>query len=200
MTTEQSAETTKPAAQPASRSGIRTTELWFGLAAALLTALYASGVIPVEGTWAKIAAIAATMLTALGYTVSRTLVKKALMLVVLLFALGSTQMACHPDVKPTINVIEDCISQERPQIESLIVKWLTNPPSLQEIKAEAISAGIHIGGCAIHEWAQILLTPAPGNKALPREEGFAINELIIAYEKEAKVAPNVVFKTPKGNL
>lgn len=56
--------------------GYKTTEFWLKVLALLLTALYASGGIPTDGTTAKIVAIAATMLGALGYTVSRTLVKK----------------------------------------------------------------------------------------------------------------------------
>lgn len=57
--------------------GYLTTEFWLKVAAFVLTALYASGVIPTTGTVATIAAIAATMLGALGYTVSRTFVKTA---------------------------------------------------------------------------------------------------------------------------
>ena len=64
-------ETTAVAVKP----GYATTEFWLKLAALILTALYASGVIPTSGTAATITAIAATMLGALGYTVSRTMVK-----------------------------------------------------------------------------------------------------------------------------
>lgn len=55
--------------------GWRSTELWLKVAAMLLTALYASGVIPTGGPAATVAAIAATMLGALGYTVARSYVK-----------------------------------------------------------------------------------------------------------------------------
>jgi hypothetical protein len=57
------------------KPGYCTTEFWLKLAAVLLTALFASGVIPTTGTAAMVAAIAATMLGALGYTVARTMVK-----------------------------------------------------------------------------------------------------------------------------
>lgn len=57
--------------------GYKTTEFWLKLAAIVLTALFASGAIPTTGTAAMIAAIAATVLGALGYTVSRTIVKTA---------------------------------------------------------------------------------------------------------------------------
>lgn len=85
------------ATTPAVRPGHKTTEFAFGLLAALLTALYASGVIPTAGTWATIAAIAAITLTALGYTVSRTMVKRTGGLLLLAFALSASQPACaHP--------------------------------------------------------------------------------------------------------
>lgn len=59
------------------KPGYRTTEFWLGLAATLLTALYAGGAIPTTGKVATVAAIAATALVALGYTVTRANVKAA---------------------------------------------------------------------------------------------------------------------------
>ncbi len=57
------------------KKGYQTTEFWLSLAAMALTALYASGVL--AGTVPlAIAGIAATILGALGYTVSRTGAKK----------------------------------------------------------------------------------------------------------------------------
>lgn len=60
---------------PPVKPGWQTSEFRLGVAAFALTALYASGVIPTSGPWASVAAIAATILGSLGYTVSRTLVK-----------------------------------------------------------------------------------------------------------------------------
>jgi hypothetical protein len=62
---------------PAAKPGYKTTEFWLKLAAILLTALFASGVIPTSGPVATVTAIAATMLGALGYTVARTFAKSA---------------------------------------------------------------------------------------------------------------------------
>ena len=56
------------------KPGYKTTEFWFKLAAVALSAVFASGALTSSTTMA-IAGIAATMLGALGYTVSRTLVK-----------------------------------------------------------------------------------------------------------------------------
>jgi len=55
--------------------GWKTSEFWMKLGAMALTALFASGAIPTTGIAATVTGIAATMLGALGYTVSRTLVK-----------------------------------------------------------------------------------------------------------------------------
>ncbi len=61
---------------PAATSpGWRTSEFWLKLAAMLLTAAYASGVMT-NNTALAVAGIAATILGALGYTVSRTIAKR----------------------------------------------------------------------------------------------------------------------------
>lgn len=57
------------------KPGYKTTEFWLKLAALALTAAYASGAIT-NNTALAIAGIAATVLGALGYTVSRGLAKK----------------------------------------------------------------------------------------------------------------------------
>ncbi len=67
------AETPAQSAKP----GWRTTEFWLSAAAMLLTSLYASGVVPTGGAAATVAAMAVTILGALGYTVVRGAVKKA---------------------------------------------------------------------------------------------------------------------------
>lgn len=57
--------------------GIKTSEFWLNLLAVLLTALFAADVIPTGTTLGKAIAIAATVLTSLGYTVSRGALKSA---------------------------------------------------------------------------------------------------------------------------
>ena len=57
------------------KPGIKTSELILGILAMLLTALYASHVIPTDGVVSQVASIVGTILTSLGYTVSRTIVK-----------------------------------------------------------------------------------------------------------------------------
>lgn len=56
------------------KPGWKTSEFWFKFAAITLSATFASGALT-NNTALAIAGIAASMLGALGYTVSRTLVK-----------------------------------------------------------------------------------------------------------------------------
>lgn len=64
-----------PAAPPPVKPGYKTTEFYMTKLALILTALYATGVIPTSGTAAQVAAIIASALGVLGYTVLRSSVK-----------------------------------------------------------------------------------------------------------------------------
>lgn len=59
----------------ATTPGYKTSEFWLKILAFVLTALYASGVVPTSGPLAQAMAIGATILGALGYTVARTMLK-----------------------------------------------------------------------------------------------------------------------------
>lgn len=59
-----------------SKPGYKTTEFWLSFAALVVGAAFASGVFPAESSGEKLLGLAATVLTALGYTVSRTMVKR----------------------------------------------------------------------------------------------------------------------------
>lgn len=120
------------------------------------------------------------------------------LILALLIAVSS--IGCPGAVPQVVHLVEDCITQERPAIVELIKKWTDAKPSWAEIEAEALAKSVHIGGCAIHEFVNTFLTPAPGNHAPSPEEGWAANALIISYETKAKISPNVVFKTPQGSL
>lgn len=64
-----------PAAPPPVKPGYKTTEYWLTKLAILLTALYATGIIPTTGKEAQLAAIAASVLGVFGYAVIRGNVK-----------------------------------------------------------------------------------------------------------------------------
>jgi hypothetical protein len=55
--------------------GYKSTEFWLSLAAMILGALMASGIIEAGTTADKLVGLGASLLGALGYTVSRTMVK-----------------------------------------------------------------------------------------------------------------------------
>ena len=59
------------------KPGYRSTEFWLALFAQLLAAFLAAGVLPETHMAVKVAAFIAAALAALGYTASRTALKKA---------------------------------------------------------------------------------------------------------------------------
>jgi F0F1-type ATP synthase assembly protein I len=60
---------------PATKPGYATTEFWLTLAAVLVGAVLASGIIPASGPWGQIVGLIASLLSALGYQVTRSYVK-----------------------------------------------------------------------------------------------------------------------------
>ncbi len=71
------ADATNTPVAPAPTPGWKTTEFWLSFVAVLVSALMASDAIPSYTIGYKVLTIAATILTALGYTVSRTLLKSS---------------------------------------------------------------------------------------------------------------------------
>src|SRR5262245_56465821 len=144
------------------KPGYLTTEFWLKLAAILLTALFASGVIPVGGTAERIAAIVATMLGALGYTVSRSMVKTAG--AVLLFAAAASSNACTPAQRTAApHALIDCTSANASAIAHTL-EDMRKPKSdggcfengatdWQCVTLRAVSDGVVVGGCAYAEIA-----------------------------------------------
>jgi len=57
------------------KPGYKTSEFWLSLAAIVLGLLFASGLVADGSTFAKVLSLGASLLGALGYTVSRSLVK-----------------------------------------------------------------------------------------------------------------------------
>ena len=63
-----------PTSEP--KTGYKTTEFWLSFAAMIVGAALASGVFPTESGAERVLGLAATVLASLGYTASRTMVKK----------------------------------------------------------------------------------------------------------------------------
>ena len=58
------------------KPGYKTTEFWLSVAATIVGAAFASGFFPTESSGDKILGLAALVLSSMGYTVSRTFVKR----------------------------------------------------------------------------------------------------------------------------
>lgn len=103
---------TVPPAEPI-KPGYRTTEFWFKLFAVLLSAAFASGALT-SNTALAIAGMAAAVLTALGYTVSRTIVKIAgVVLVVAMFGPPLLSGCSSGTLKAVGQVAWDCTTPQR---------------------------------------------------------------------------------------
>ncbi len=59
------------------KSGVKTSEFWLSAAALVVGFLLAAGLFGDTSIWAKLLGVAAQVLTALGYTVVRSSLKKA---------------------------------------------------------------------------------------------------------------------------
>lgn len=150
------------------KPGFMTTEFWLKVAAFALTALFASGVIPTTGTVATITAIAATMLGALGYTVSRTFIKVAAVLALVVLALGSGSMLCacssaslKADVTKAEHAIVDCTKLDAPQLEAALLQVAVDAVTYTlklghvdwpALEATAENDGSDIATCAFVEY------------------------------------------------
>jgi len=109
---------------------------------------------------------------------------------------------CKPYAPQNIHPIIDCINADRSNIDALITSFWPKDggtPHWNEIESQALAAGLNIGGCAVHEFVQKYLTPAPGKAAPAPELGWAANALVGSFDKNAK-SNNATFKTSLGNL
>lgn len=102
------------------KPGYKTTEFWFKVAAFVLSCLFASGAITNDRVLA-IAGIAASWLTSMGYTVSRTLIKTGAAAIVLLLVVIALQPGCK-----TVN---DC----------------SQPENMNSLKCTAINSALDCG-------------------------------------------------------
>lgn len=86
------------------KPGWKTSEYWMSKAAMLLSVLFLADVIPTNGIWLKLAGVAASVLISQGYTVSRTIVKKAGTALVLVFVLMHATGCTHNTRSKTIAI------------------------------------------------------------------------------------------------
>lgn len=159
---------------PPVKPGWQTTEFWLSLAAVALTALFASGALT-NVTALAIAGMAATVLTALGYKVSRTLIKTAGALL-LVSAVGVTQPACataRPRATAGFDALIDCTAPSRAAVVADLGQALVDyarkfvsgdgqTVNIDKLKASAAALkGEAIGSCGLIAALAILATPKP---------------------------------------
>lgn len=102
------------------KPGYRTTEFWLSLLATLLTALFASGVLT-SSTALAIAGMAATVLTALGYKVSRTLIKTGAALALFVLA-SSSQVGCTAAKDAATHAAGGFVDCMRPEPQKMLAE------------------------------------------------------------------------------
>jgi hypothetical protein len=127
--------------------GWKTSEFYGAWAAKLLGAAYAAGLIGDGTLVARIAGLAVVVLAYFGYTVSRTLVKTAAVVLLVGVLGGSGQMACSdPTYATTASV--DCTKADKGALASEATTLLA-APSWAAFESDVITALETIGGCAM---------------------------------------------------
>lgn len=148
------------------KPGYLTTEFWLKVVALVLTALYASGAIPTSGTAATVAAIAATILGALGYTVARTFLKNGTVVAAaaLMLLCAGTQLGCatvKSDAKLASRAVRDCTRLQGPKLVAAIATLAVTvaaqelqlgKPDWDALASEALADASDIKACSIAEY------------------------------------------------
>jgi hypothetical protein len=151
------------------KPGWQTTEFWLALAAKLLGTLLATGVIG-DGTVAmRIAGVASAVLTSLGYSVSRAIVKAAGILL-LIGLVGTTQMGCAAAKAlpgAAEQAIVDCATTDGPKLLQLALSFASQLVAASSdwtgLEAQAEAEGTAVGECAFVEvWNKLHPTPPTG--------------------------------------
>lgn len=187
-TTTPPTDTTTPPVKP----GWQTTEWWLALAAVLLTALYAGGVIPTSGPITAIAAMAATVLTALGYKVSRTLVKTAGAALLAVVLTSSMLTACK-DAERAKAALVDCTKTNY----QAAAKEMVDCTSWSCVATVAIKFGGAVGGCAWRELVDNGTLLASGERSASPTPVSGVE----AFERfRAEHAGGATFRTARGDL
>lgn len=134
------------------------------------------------------------------HTLVRSFARLHLLLAFVLALLALTS-SCKPYLPPNTHPYVDCINAERSKIDALIASFWPSSggaPDWGRIETIAIDAGVSIGGCALAEFVQSYLAPAPGTAAPPPELAVQAKDTLERYRN--KHANNASFKTAAGEL
>jgi hypothetical protein len=184
------------------KPGYLTTEFYLSLAATLLTYLFASGAIT-SNTELAIAGMAATVLTALGYKVSRTIVKTAgPMLAVIALAIGAGgTLSCSSAQRTAIgDALWDCTAPQRaeavevltPTLESLIVAAASADGS--KIDTSKLQAALSKANLLNEAGALLTCAAASAFAALAISASQATGELSVVARSSVAALPDVPIR------
>lgn len=160
---------------PPPTPGWKTSEFWKGIAAMALTAVFASGAIT-NNTVLAVAGIAAAWLTSLGYTVGRTMLKRAsVLLPVMIMGAVISQSACA-EVRPRLaagsKAFIDC---ENPALKATVdetyelakdklLSAIADDGTINDVNLKLALAKVKSNGlrCAFEAAIAALAKPEPG--------------------------------------
>lgn len=196
------------------KPGHKTTEFALGVAAIILTALYSADAIPTGTVYAKIAAVAATVLIALGYTVVRGKVKAAAAMLVLLFGfafVATSSMGCGhvaDSARAGAGAFVDCMkpathaaaAELEPAFGSVLRNALASDGKIDRASLDAIAAPLKqdASRCALDGAITALLHPPPPRPGAPQSSPLEVDEADVgdAYaELRAKLWGDVEIKS-----
>lgn len=180
------------------KPGWQTTEFWLSAAAKVLGVLFASGAIGTGTVAERIAGIAAALLAQLGYTVSRSVVKAAVVkaaaaLVLVVAVAGATQTACISRAQVASGTAAG-LNCEAPAIKTLvadiiplaiaeITKWISGSGTVAAagLKADLAAIKGDAPRCALDAAVAILTAPsAPAKPGAPAAAPMAIDRALLA--------------------
>jgi len=191
------------------KPGWQTSEFWLKIAAIALSALFASGALT-NNTALAIAGMAASILGALGYTVSRTLVKTAAPLVLVMLLAAHTIACSSPAVKTAGRIPWDCTSSERRQGVALLTPLATQvalngisadgkaidlaPLKVATSKASLLSdLGVTLW-CAASEAVAAIIHPTAAPAGSPQSAPLVADPAAV-LKAWAQVKPDAAFVT-----
>ncbi len=157
------------------KPGWQTTEFWLSSAAKLIGILFAAGILGSGTTAECIAGISAVVLSSLGYTVTRGMVKSGAAMLLIVVAMQPACAITKSSVSEVGHVIVECTKADSPRIIATVVD-LGVQAALSAIdeamidwsalETSAWAQGKEVGGCALATFVAALNEKAPATQGL----------------------------------
>jgi hypothetical protein len=193
------------------KPGWKTSEFCLALAAKLLGAAFAVGFLGDGSSLARLGGMAAVVLSSLGYTVSRTMIKTAAMLC-LFVGIVHTQTACatlKSGGKAVASDAIDCtkaeamkaITQFAPVVDALLVYSTGGDGKIDTaaLKSASKSFARDVGGCVVADAIVRALKPAPADPNAPKSSPLVADPVSLRAAI-ADLYPGASFHTASGDL